>query len=74
MLDARSVDDFRIEIDESFAIGKEKGVSVWTWPQMNISSVASEMTLLPCCTLARTASMMLALGMSICGFRSGTQN
>ena len=41
---------------------------------MNMSSVASEICLLPLRTLARTASMILSFGRSICGFRSGTQN
>ena len=41
---------------------------------MNMSSVASEICLLPCLTFARTASMIFSFGRSICGFRSGTQN
>ena len=45
-----------------------------TWPQMNMSSVASEIWLLPSRTLARTASMICLLGKSIWGLRSGRQN
>ena len=41
---------------------------------MNMSSVASEICLLPAATLARTASRIPSLGRSICGLRSGTQN
>ena len=41
---------------------------------MNMSSVASEICLLPSRTLARTAAIILSFGMSICGLRSGTQN
>src|SRR5580765_5417817 len=41
---------------------------------MNMSSVASEICLLPSRTFARTASIILSFGMSICGLRSGTQN
>ena len=38
-----------------------------------MSSVASEISLLPSRTLARTPAMIFSLGMSIWGFRSGTQ-
>ena len=55
-------------------LGKKKGVPVFTWPQMNMSSVASEICLLPCATFARTPTMIFSLGTSICGLRSGTQN
>ena len=44
-----------------------------TCPQMNMSSVASEICLLPSRTLACTAAMMFSLGTSSCGLRSGTQ-
>ncbi len=53
--------------------GNRTAMPVCTCPQMNMSSVASEIWLLPSRTLARTASMIFSFGKSICGFRSGRQ-
>ncbi len=68
------VNDFAIKVHQDFSVGKEEG-SIRVHPaQINMSSVARDISLFPCRTLARTASMIRALGISSCGFKSGTQN